>query len=137
MAEYRDIVVIGAGIAGYSIYRNSPDRELAVLFMLDVISAAGQTAMAEVGINYPSIRTDMQNTEAPWAAGYEDYNMEAYIWGLDYTCATDYFLAHEPEYASDIMEAVQTMISSFCDGDNTLAQVLQICADDIEYYLMF
>lgn len=137
LIEYNNNPKIGAGIAGYSIYRNSPDRELAVLFLLDVISAAGQTAMAEVGINYPSIRTDMQNTEAPWAAGYEDYNMEAYIWGLDYTCATDYFLAHEPEYASDIMEAVQTMISSYCDGDKTLAQVLQNCADDIEYYLMF
>jgi len=63
--------------------------------------------------------------------------MEAYIWGLEYTCATDYFLAHEPEYASDIMEAVQTMISSYCDGQKSLQVVMQNCHDDIEYYLMF
>lgn len=120
LIEYNNTPKIGAGIAGYSVYRNSANRELAVLFLLDVISAAGQSAMSDAGINYPSIRKDMQNTEAPWAAAYADYNMEAYIWGLEYTCATDYFLAHEPEYASDIMEAVQTMISSYCDGQKSL-----------------
>ena len=137
LIEYNNTPKIGAGIAGYSVYRNSANRELAVLFLLDVISAAGQSAMSDAGINYPSIRKDMQNTEAPWAAAYADYNMEAYIWGLEYTCATDYFLAHEPEYASDIMEAVQTMISSYCDGQKSLQVVLQNCHDDIEYYLMF
>lgn len=137
LIEYNNTPKIGAGIAGYSVYRNSANRELAVLFLLDVISAAGQSAMSDAGINYPSIRKDMQNTEAPWAAAYADYNMEAYIWGLEYTCATDYFLAHEPEYASDIMEAVQTMISSYCDGQKSLQVVMQNCHDDIEYYLMF
>ena len=35
------------------------------------------------------------------------------------------------------MEAVQTMISSYCDGQKSLQVVLQNCHDDIEYYLMF
>lgn len=137
LIEYNNTPKIGAGIAGYSVYRNSKNRELAMLFLLDVISAKGQTAMAQAGINYPSIRVDMQNTEAPWAANYSDYNMEAYIWGQEYTCATDYFLAHAPEYASDIMEAVQTMISAYGDGTKTLSAVLTNCKDDIDYYLSF
>ena len=137
LIEYNDTPKIGAGIAGYSVYKNSRNRELAMLFLLEIISARGQTAMADVGINYPSIRVDMQNTKAPWAEKYSAYNMEAYIWGQEYTCATDYFLAHEPEYASDIMEAVQTMISSYADGTKGLSTVLNNCKDDIEYYLSF
>lgn len=137
LIEYNNTPKIGAGIAGYSVYRNSKNRELAILFLLDVISAKGQTAMANVGINYPSIRMDMQNMDAPWAKNYADFNMEAYIWGTEYTCATDYFLAHEPDYASDIMDAVQTMISNYGDGSKTLTQVLTNCKDDIEYYLQF
>lgn len=63
--------------------------------------------------------------------------MEAYIWGLEYTCATDYFLAHEPEYASDIMEAVQTMISSYCDGQKSLQSSCRMPRRHRITYLMF
>lgn len=41
LIEYNNTPKIGAGIAGYSVYRNSANRELAVLFLLDVISAGG------------------------------------------------------------------------------------------------
>lgn len=51
LIEYNNTPKIGAGIAGYSVYRNSANRELAVLFLLDVISAAGQSAMSDAGIN--------------------------------------------------------------------------------------
>lgn len=134
LIDYYDNPQIGSGVAGYSVYKNSSNRELAVLFLLDLISAEGQTAMANAGINYPSIRVDMQDTDAPWAANYSEYNMEAYIWGLEYTCATDYFLEKPAKYASSIMSSVTTLIQNYCGG-KSISTVLSDCAGDIEYYL--
>ncbi len=138
LINYNQAPKIGCGIAGYSIFNESRNKELSVLFLLKLISAEGQTALANNGINYPSIRVDMQNKDAPWAKEYseEGFNTEAYTYGQEYCCGTTFVAAKDPKYATDIMSCISTMIEGYCGG-KTFAKVIEDCEADIEYYLMF
>ena len=138
LINYNETPKIGCGIAGYSIFNESRNKELAVLFLLKLISAEGQTALANNDINYPSIRVDMQNSDAPWAKEYAEagFNTEAYTYGQEYSCGTTFVAAKDPKYATDIMSCIATMIEGYCGG-KTFDRVIGDCEADIEYYLMF
>ncbi len=131
---------VGGGISGYSVFVNSKNKDYAWQFLKLLLSKEGQNLITEKGnSNYAPIRVDMadpKNPENLWGVGYEDINLEAYTWGAEYTCATEFVAVHNPEYAKDLMNCMEGLILNYVDNDNyTYETAMQKCASQIAAYL--
>lgn len=121
---------IGAGIAGYCINSRVKDKKQIACwkFMEKMISFDGQQAMANGGLNLPSIRKDLQDASiANWAKGYEDYNLSAYTYGDEYKITCDFLSKVEPTKKAKLDEAVQGLFADAARTDKTVEKAISTC----------
>lgn len=122
---------IGAGAAGYAVYAGTPDRELSWEFLKFMLSKPGQNAMAE-SINTPPIRIDMADpNENAWGEGFEDYNMEAYVWEVNKNIPTKFTTAKLPRETNALIEALTKMINDYTSFDKSFETVTSAAATTI------
>ena len=131
---------IGGGISGYSIFANSKNKDYAWQFLKILLSKEGQNLITEKGnSNYAPIRIDMKDPKDSnnlWGKGFENINLEAYTWGDQYTCATEFVAVHKPEYAKDLMNCLKGLILNYVDNPNyTYQTAMDKCANQIKAYL--
>jgi len=114
-----DNAKIGAGIAGYTINARSnvQTRDIAWQFLLYMLSQEGQNALAEGGLNLPSIRKDLADYEvAAWGSGYSDYNLSAYLYAPERKVAVDFVHKFDPELKTDLIQALIDMFEEVSNG---------------------
>lgn len=138
MSDYYDIVtvpvfedhpLIGAGAAGYCAVAYTEKPDLVWEFMKTLISRDGQNAIADSGINLVPIRKDMADYKDPanhWGVGYEKFNLEAYLYNTgktvdgtkepDWNCYSDFFLAQDPRYATNLIKTLGNMTITYANG---------------------
>ena len=125
---------IGSGVPGYVISSTSQNKDLAWLFLSFLISADGQEALAKGGSKVPPIRKDMADPDTnAWGEGFEQYNMEAYVYGEEYTQITDFYIEKGAAYQSMLIEAVGDMVTAVTSRpDKTdLKTAMKNCEEDI------
>ncbi len=151
VSDYYDVVSmpvmpghekIGCGAAGYSVYEESPNKDLCWQFMKILLSKAGQNIMADCS-NYVPVRKDMAdytNPENHWGKGYEDLNLSAYTYNCgigddpDWSCYTTYIARKAPKYATSITTALKTLISNYINGKE-YAKAVKDCTNSIKAVL--
>jgi len=128
-----DAPKIGCGIAGYSINASTQYKDESWAFLNYMLSYDGQQAMAEGGLNLPSIRKDLADfTVAKWGEGYTDFNLDAYLYGLEYKITTDFLKNVDPTYKSDLDLALKDLFNNACNPDKTIDQCIETIVRDIE-----
>lgn len=130
---------IGAGIAGYAVSSTTKNRDVAWQFLKFMLSKQGQNIIAEQGTNYPPIRKDMSDVNDPtnsWTKGYENFNLEAYLWAAkhDALCMTD-FILEAPQYSTDLISSVQTLISDYVVVEDPMDEAIAACNKKLNYWL--
>ena len=127
---------IGSGIAGYSIYAGSDYKNEAWAFLSFLMGRDGQEALADGGLNLPSVRKDLQDlSTAGWAEGYTDFNLSAYTWGEQYKTGVTAFEYFDAKYKYDLDLALKDMFQRATDRERTIDQILELALDDIDYAL--
>lgn len=153
VSDYYDVVTmpvipghekIGCGAAGYSVYDESENKDLAWQFLKILLSKEGQNIMADSGSNYVPVRKDMAdytNPENHWGKGYEDLNLSAYTYNCgagddpDWNCYTTYIARKAPKYASSVGSALSTLIANYCNGVADYATSIRSCTNAIKRIL--
>lgn len=134
---------IGCGAAGYSVYSGSENRDLAWQFLKVLLSKDGQNVMADSGANYVPVRKDMADYKDPanhWGKGFENCNMSAFTYNCgangdpDWNCYTTFIAQQKPKQATNISNAITSLISSYCNG-NSYDTVIRSCVNAIERYI--
>lgn len=152
VSDYYDVVTmpvmsgnekIGCGAAGYSVYANSANRDLAWQFLKLLLSKDGQNIMADSGSNYVSVRKDMADytdSNNKWGKGYTDMNLAAFTYNSgigndpDWNCYTTYIAQQKPKYASNISTTISNLISAYCGG-TSYSSAMKTCKNAIERYI--
>jgi ABC-type glycerol-3-phosphate transport system substrate-binding protein len=131
---------IGAGIAGYALSSTTKNRDVAWQFLKFMLTKQGQNIIAEKGkTNYPPIRKDMSDVNDEtnlWTKGYSNFNLEAYLWAAenDALCMTD-FILEAPQYATDLISAIQTLISDYVVVEDPIDEAISSCNKKLNYWL--
>lgn len=130
---------VGAGIAGYAVSSLTKNGDIAWQFLKFMTSKEGQNAIADQKTNYPPIRKDMSDitdSSNHWTNGYEQFNLEAYLWAAknNALCMTKFILAN-PSVSSDLISAVVTLISDYAVTGDTMEESLAECNKKLTYWL--
>ena len=130
---------VGAGIAGYAVSSLTKNGDIAWQFLKFMTSKEGQNAIADQKTNYPPIRKDMSDitdSSNHWINGYEQFNLEAYLWAAknNALCMTKFILAN-PSVSSDLISAVVTLISDYAVTGDTMEESLAECNKKLTYWL--
>jgi ABC-type glycerol-3-phosphate transport system substrate-binding protein len=124
---------IGTGIAGYSINSASAYKDEAWAFLNYLISYEGQQNMALGGLNTPSIRQDLADyTTANWGEGYREFNLDAYLYGMEYKIAPDFFQYYDAKYKSDLDLALRDLFNNVCNKNKTIEESIATAVRDME-----
>jgi len=152
VSDYYDVVTmpvipghekIGCGAAGYSVYEDSPNKDLAWQFLKILLSKEGQNIMADSGSNYVPVRKDMADytdSENHWGKGFEDLNLSAYTYNCgangdpDWNCYTTYIARKAPKYASSVGGAITSLVTNYCNGYD-YETVIKSCTNAINRIL--
>ena len=124
---------IGSGIAGYAINKASANKDAAWAFLNYMISVEGQQRMALGGLNLPSIRKDLADfTTANWGIGYTDFNLGAYLYGLEYKITVDFLQYYDAKYKSDLDLALKDLFNNAGNVNKTIEECITLVVRDIE-----
>lgn len=124
---------IGSGIAGYAINAASTNKDAAWAFLNYMISFDGQQRMALGGLNLPSIRKDLADyTTANWGQGYTDFNLGAYLYGLEYKITVDFLQHFDPKYKSDLDLALKDLFNNAGNVNRTIEECIELVVRDME-----
>ena len=152
VSDYYDVVTmpvipgnekIGCGAAGYSVYSDSENKDLAWQFMKILLSKEGQNIMADSGSNFVPVRKDMAdytNPENHWGRGYEDLNLSAYTYNSgangdpDWNCYTTFIAQQKPKQATNISNAISGLIQNYCNGTDYSTSI-RSCTNAISRYI--
>ncbi|MDR0831864.1 MAG: extracellular solute-binding protein [Bacillales bacterium] len=117
---------IGAGIAGYTINSKSTRKDLSWAFIQHLISYEGQQQMADGGLVLPSIRKDLTDPEtANWLKGWDDFNMDAYLYGSEYKITAEFLSYVDTKYKSGLDLATNDLFNNVSNKDKDVEQSLQ------------
>ena len=134
---------IGCGAAGYSVYSGSKNKDIAWQFLKLLLSKDGQNVMADSGANYVPVRKDMADYTDPtnhWGKGFENCNMSAFTYNSgangqpDWNCYTTYIVQQKPKQATNISNAITSLISTYCNGTSYDA-AMKSCVNAITRYI--
>lgn len=134
---------IGCGAAGYSVFSGSENRDLAWQFLKILLSKDGQNVMADCGANYVPVRKDMADYTDPsnhWGKGFENCNMAAFTYNSgadgqpDWNCYTTYISQQKPKQATNISNAISSLISTYCNGES-YDKAMSSCVNAITRYI--
>lgn len=121
---------IGSGIAGYCINSRTTEKTAAWLFLNKMISKEGQNAMANGGLNLPSIRKDLQDytsDDVNWGKGYTDYNLAAYTYGGEYKTTCDFLSLVDVKYKAKLTEAIDGLFQNTTRKDKDIESAISTC----------
>jgi len=122
---------IGSGIAGYAINKNTKYRDVCWAFLNYMLSYEGQQAMALNGLNLPSIRTDLSDPKtANWGQGYEDINLNAYLYGLEYKIDCKFLSRIDPKYKVDLTQAILDLFNNASNASKSIDECMQTALRD-------
>ncbi|MDY0373337.1 MAG: extracellular solute-binding protein [Candidatus Izemoplasmatales bacterium] len=128
-----DAPKIGSGIAGYAINSASTNKDAAWAFLNYMISYDGQQRMALGGLNLPSIRKDLADfSTANWGQGYTDFNLGAYLYGLEYKITADFLQYFDPKYKSDLDLALKDLFNNAGNVNRTIEECIELVVRDME-----
>ena len=126
---------IGCGIAGYAINSKTKHKAACWQFLNTMMSYDGQQAMAEGGLNLPSIRKDLQNRDtANWMKKYSALNLEAYTYGAEYKIVPEFISWADPRAKASLDLAVRDLFYNATrnDKENPIEFAIKECKLELE-----
>lgn len=123
---------IGAGIAGYCISKFTQHKDLCWQFLNYMLSYDGQQRMGANGLNLASIRKDLSDhTTANWGKGYENLNLNAYLYGSEYKLDASFLSRVPTEAKPDITTAITDLFANVSNPNKKVSDCLKNAIDDI------